>query len=256
MALLQTAERIAEEHLANNVIYQRHLIAYLEAEKRISGKVLEVGSGEGYGLKILCKRATDYFAVDKFPCPAVGTPGTENVHFKQASIPPLPYRDNEFDFVVSFQVIEHIEDDVMFVKEIARVLKPGGTLILTTPNRTMSLTRNPFHTREYTGPELGSLIGKFLPEISVMGVFGNDKVLKYYEANRQSVERITRFDILDLQHRLPRWMLQIPYDMANWINRKRLLKENAGLVSGIKAEDHFVDTYTDRAFDLFVVAKK
>lgn len=256
MALLQTAERASQNDQANNVIYQRHLIAYLEAEKRIAGQVLEVGSGEGYGLKLLCHKADTYQAVDKFPCPAVGTPGTENVVFQQASIPPLPYADNQFDYVVSFQVIEHIEDDQAFVREISRVLKPGGTLIMTTPNRPMSLTRNPFHVREYLGRELEALCKKHFSQVTMNGVFGNEKVMAYYEANKKGVQRITRFDIFNLQYRLPRRFLQVPYDLANWLNRKMLLKENQGLVTGIKAEDHFVAPLTDTAFDLFVIAVK
>jgi SAM-dependent methyltransferase len=256
MSVIPTAERVAQTHQANNVIYQRHLIAYMEAEKHISGDVLEVGSGDGYGMKMLFPLAKTYTAIDKFPTPAAKEPGYESVKFVQASIPPLPFADNSFDFVVTFQVIEHIDDDVSFVREIARVLRPGGLMILTTPNIIMSLTRNPFHTREYTGQQLGGLVGKYFSDTEVKGVFGNEKVMAYYEKNKQGVEKITRWDILNLQYRLPRWMLQVPYDMANWVNRKRLLSENAGLVTGIKAEDHFIAPLKDTAFDLFVLAKK
>ncbi len=42
----------------------------------------------------------------------------------------------------------------------------------------------------------------------------------------RGVRRITRFDVLDLQHRLPRWMLQLPYDLLNRLNRRRLLRDN------------------------------
>ena len=59
------------------------------------------------------------------------------------NVPPLKFDDNSIDFVVTFQVIEHIKDDEKFVQEIHRVLKPGGKLILTTPNILMSLSRNP-----------------------------------------------------------------------------------------------------------------
>jgi len=256
MSVIPTAERVAQTHQANNVIFQRHLIAYMEAEKMISGDVLEVGSGDGYGMKILFPLAKTYTAIDKFPTPAAQEPGYEAVKFVQASLPPLPFADNSFDYAVSFQVIEHIQDDVAFVREIARVLRPGGTLILTTPNILMSLTRNPFHTREYTGAQLGSLVGKYFSKTEVKGVFGNEKVMEYYELNKKGVERITRWDVFKLQYRLPRWMLQVPYDMANWANRKHLLQEDSSLVTSIKAEDHFIAPINDRAFDLFVVAKK
>jgi len=255
MQIVQTAERITETSLENNVIYQRHLVAYLEAEKRIGGDVLEVGSGDGYGLRMLFDKADSYTAIDKFPTNLDGIePG--KVKFVQSNIPPLPFPDNSFDWVVTFQVIEHIENDVDFTKEIARVLKPGGQLIMTTPNRTMSLTRNPFHVREYTAPELHKLVAKYFSETAVHGVFGNEKVIDYYYANKKGVERITRWDIFKLQYRLPRPLLQVPYDFFNWVNRKRLLKENSGLVSGIKAADHFVAPSNGKEFDLFVLAKK
>ena len=60
-------------------------------------------------------------------------------------VPPLDFPDRSFDCVISFQVIEHIKRDAEFVREIHRVLRPGGRFIVTTPNAPMSLTRNPWH---------------------------------------------------------------------------------------------------------------
>ena len=59
---------------------------------------------------------------------------------------------------MTFQVIEHIKDDEKFVQEIHRVLKPGGKLILTTPNILMSLSRNPWHIREYNPTEMNEIL--------------------------------------------------------------------------------------------------
>jgi 2-polyprenyl-3-methyl-5-hydroxy-6-metoxy-1,4-benzoquinol methylase len=73
-------------------------------------------------------------------------------------IPPFSgLQDNAFDVVVSFQVIEHIRNDRQYIKEIYRVLKPGGKALITTPNIKMSLSRNPWHIREYTAVELSDL---------------------------------------------------------------------------------------------------
>jgi hypothetical protein len=80
--------------------------------------------------------------------------------------------------------------------------------------------------------------------------------MEYYEKNRQGVERITRFDILDLQHRLPRQLLQIPYDILNRINRRRLLKKNTELTTSIEMTDYSVSSATDQSFDLLFVAEK
>jgi hypothetical protein len=120
----------------------------------------------------------------------------------------------------------------------------------------MSLTRNPWHVREYTVDQLEKLLRKNFESVKTLGVFGNEKVMNYYAKNKESVERITRFDIFNLQYRLPRWLLQIPYDMANRLSRKRLLKQNQSLVSGISHQDHFLGEANDHCFDLFYIATK
>ena len=158
--------------------------------------------------------------------------------------------------MISFQVIEHIQRDGDFVCEIARVLRPGGRFIVTTPNAPMSLTRNPWHVREYTAEQLRRLLAARFSEIETLGVFGNEKVMDYYAENRRGVERITRFDILDLQHRLPRWMLQIPYDILNRMNRRKLLRENTELTTSIRMDDYRIEPVGDGCFDLFYIAVK
>ncbi|MDE7129687.1 MAG: class I SAM-dependent methyltransferase, partial [Alistipes sp.] len=180
----------------------------------------------------------------------------DNVEFVRSKVPPLPFENGRFDCVISFQVIEHIGRDQDFVREVYRVLRPGGRFIVTTPNAPMSLTRNPWHVREYSAAELANLLGCMFDEVEQYGVFGNEKVMAYYEENRRSVERIARLDPLDLQHRLPRWLLRMPYDVANRLNRRRLLARNTELTESIAMEDYRVDDVADDCFDLFFVASK
>ncbi|OWY22756.1 class I SAM-dependent methyltransferase [Sphingobacteriales bacterium UPWRP_1] len=254
---MQTAERISSHDVSDHVIYQRHLVAYHAAAPLIGGSVLEVGCGEGYGIAILAPHATRYMAIDKYqthlPAQATNLP---HVSFKQLSVPPLPFDDNSFDAAVSFQVIEHIENDRMFVKEIYRVLKPGGLLVLSTPNISMSLTRNPWHVREYTPQQLQNLLSTFFEQVDMQGVFGNDKVMEYYQKNKASVKRFTRFDVFNLQYRLPRQLLQIPYDILNRLNRRLLLKSNQPLVSNIDQKDYHIAPANATCFDLFAIARK
>jgi len=257
---MQTAERVSQRDTSDNYVFQRSILAYVEAAKIVSGKVLEIGTGSGYGIEVIASNTDKFVTIDKFESDVASNKellGDNDVEFVQMNVPPLTgIEDNSFDFVITFQVIEHIKDDNEFVKEIHRVLKPGGKLIVSTPNIKMSITRNPWHIREYTVPEFGTLLGKQFPKVEQLGVFGNHKVMDYYTENKKSVEKITRFDIFNFQYILPRWILQIPYDILNRMNRRKLLTENTSLVSGIEMDDYFVDKATDECFDLFYVATK
>ncbi len=254
---LQTAERVSSHDHSDNVIYQRHLVAYNEAAKMISGKVLEVGCGEGYGIALLAPKADEYVAIDKFQ---TSLEQYENqfphLSFTQTSVPPLKYPDNHFDYLVTFQVIEHIEDDVKLIKEMSRVLKPGGKMIMTTPNIKMSLTRNPWHIREYTVQELTNILKVYFSDVNMKGVYGNKKIMDYYEKNKASVHKFTRFDVFNLQYKLPRFVLQIPYDILNRVNRRLLMNNNDKLVSDISVDDYFTSQADDRCFDLLAIATK
>lgn len=254
MAAINTAERVSRE-ASDNFVFQRSLLAYHAAAQRIAGDVLEIGTGAGYGIEVVAPHARRFVTLDKH-VPAPELLARPDVEFRQAVVPPLEFPDESFDCVISFQVIEHIRDDRRFVDEIHRVLRPGGRLIVTTPNAPMSLTRNPWHVREYSAAELRQLLGSVFSQVEALGVFGNDRVAEYYEKNRRGVERVTRFDVLDLQHRLPRWMLQIPYDLLNRLNRRRLLRENSDLTVSIRMDDYRIAPVADGCYDLFFVAVK
>lgn len=253
---IQTAERASAHDTSDNYVFQRCLFAYKAAQELIHGSVLEIGSGEGYGIQTLAHHASEYTALDKFPVSA-DLSRFKNVTFIQTEVPPLSrLSDNRFDFVVSFQVIEHIKQDQALIQEIHRVLKPGGKLLMATPNRLTSLTRNPWHIREYTITEFSALMQNLFSTIQPMGVFGNEKVMSYYQKNAAAVKSISRWDVFNLQYRLPAWMLKTPYDLLNRMNRMKLQKADTSLVDSITTADFSLAPATDQCFDLFYIATK
>lgn len=253
-----TTEITSDKLTSDNPIHQRHTKAYLAAAEYVKGALLEVGCGEGRGIEILKKHANQYTALErhgaiveklrqKYP----------DVDFRQAVVPPFHgIPDNSFDSVVSFQVIEHIKDDRFFLQEIFRVLKPGGKALITTPNIKMSLTRNPWHVREYTAEQLKKLALDVFPRVIAKGISGNERAMKYYEMNKQSVRKFTRFDIFNLQYRLPAWALRIPYDILNRINRNKLKSSDDELVRSITAGDWIVLDKPGECIDLFYILEK
>src|SRR5690606_40269822 len=120
---------------------------YVASVPYIKSDIHEVGCGEGSGVELLIRKAETFTAVDKIK-PVIDRlkeaypKGT----FLSMNIPPLSgLESNRYDVIVTFQVIEHIENDRLFLQELHRVLKPGGVALITTPNRRLSLTRNPWH---------------------------------------------------------------------------------------------------------------
>ena len=254
MASLHTAERVSARDRSDNFVFQRSILAYYEAKERVHGHVLEIGTGMGYGIDVVAPAAERFVTIDKSHAFEVTLPA--NAEFRQMEVPPIGFADASFDYVISFQVIEHIKRDREFIREVHRILRPGGKFIVSTPNAPMSLTRNPWHVREYRPEELKALLGECFSEVECLGVSGNERVMEYYEQNRRGVERITRFDIFDFQHRLPRWVLQMPYDILNRLNRRRLLSENENLTTSIRMEDYNIGPISERSFDLYYIATK
>ncbi|MBO0934414.1 class I SAM-dependent methyltransferase [Fibrella aquatilis] len=255
--MYKTTEITSADIASDNPVHQRLLFPYTEAAKRVGGNVLEIGCGWGRGLHLLTEAADHYTGIDKNAdlISALGK-AYPTAKFIQANIPPLStLPDNTFDYIVTFQVIEHIEDDDLFVKECYRVLKPGGKLLLTTVNKTFSLSRNPWHVREYVADELKNLMGKYFPTVETQGVHGNEKVMTYYAQNKASVAKFTRWDFLDLQHRLPRRLLQLPYDLMNRMNRNRLLNQDS-LAAQIDVTDYFVSQDPAGSLDFFYTGVK
>jgi SAM-dependent methyltransferase len=164
-ALPLTGERTIPGLDVENYWFRRHEVVYQQLAQRCAGRdVLEAGCGEGYGADLIAGVARQVTAVDYDEATVAHVqaryPRVQVIHGNLAELP-LP--DQSVDVVVNFQVIEHLWDQPQFVRECARVLRPSGLLMMSTPNRiTFSPGRdtpiNPFHTRELDAEELTELL--------------------------------------------------------------------------------------------------
>jgi SAM-dependent methyltransferase len=177
--LTLTGERTIPDLDIENYWFRRHQVVYQRLATHCVGcDVLEAGCGEGYGADLLADTARRVVAVD-YDESAVAHVRSRypRVEVMQANLAELPLPDASMDVVVNFQVIEHLWDQAQFVTECARVLRPSGLLMMSTPNRvTFSPGRdtpiNPFHTRELNAGELTELlVDAGFSQVSVSGVF-------------------------------------------------------------------------------------
>jgi SAM-dependent methyltransferase len=163
--LTLTGERTIPDLDIENYWFRRHEVVYERLASRCAGRdVLEAGCGEGYGADLIAGVARRVVAVD-YDEAAVAHVRSRypRVEVTQANLAKLPLPDASVDVVVNFQVIEHLWDQGQFIRECARVLRPSGLLMVSTPNRiTFSPGRdtpiNPFHTRELNADELTELL--------------------------------------------------------------------------------------------------
>ncbi|MFK7953160.1 MAG: class I SAM-dependent methyltransferase [Ekhidna sp.] len=252
-----TTEIASDKIPSDNPIHQRLLQAYYEAKPFIKGNLLELGCGEGRGVELLAPLANSYTGIDKIKG-VVDSLSEQypDYTFSDGVFPPFPFEDNSFDTIITFQVIEHVKDDANFIKEIYRVLKPGGVALMSTPNIKMTLSRNPWHEREYTADQLEKLCKKYFEKVEMKGIAGNEKVLEYHERNRKSVNKIMRFDIFNLQYRLPATLLRLPYDLLNRLNRNKLNETDDELVKSIHHDDFSLKDKDEHNLDLFCILTK
>ena len=236
----------------------RHQAAYEYARTLAEGKsVLDAGCGEGTNSQSLRDVARQVTGVDYSKdaieyCRRTWQGG--NLRFEHVDLTHPEGFDETFDLVTNFQVLEHIEDDRAFLEALRARLAPGGVLLLTTPNRLMSFSENPYHVREYTAGELRELLESVFSEVQVRGMRGNEKVTRFDEARKRSVERILRLDPLGIRHLLPQGLINFAF--ARLANMVRSQAKGAAGDTRIVPSDFYVsDDDLDHALDLVAICK-
>jgi ubiquinone/menaquinone biosynthesis C-methylase UbiE len=172
----KSKEAIHPKHLISNPGHHWYL-DYLVSDDR----VLDVGCGNGMHTLKAGEYCREIVGIDYSPHSLdlalrfAESMMVKNVRFQRVNLEhsPLPFADSSFDKVLFLDVIEHLEEREKLLKEIKRVLKPGGLLLLTAPNRETSWKRfqrkiglpsfaDPDHKVEYDKE-------KFLRELSRAG---------------------------------------------------------------------------------------
>ncbi len=197
MNLEPTGERMILEHYHSSpedyVIYVMHIATYNFAEQFAKDKrVLDYGCGSGYGSARMAKVAKHVHAVDV----AEDAIAYAQQHYERSNLTfqcispdsQLPFPDQSFDTVLSFQVFEHIEKAELYLAEIRRVLTVGGSLILVTPDRSTRLLPlqrpwNRWHIHEYSARALSAVLGKFFSGVQMQSMSGRKDVIAI-ELNR------------------------------------------------------------------------
>jgi SAM-dependent methyltransferase len=186
----------------------RHQVAYEFARTHMgAGWVLDLGCGSGYGTASLAQGNAPVAGLDRVAPDAANR--LARGHFVRADLDlAMPFASRSFELVVSFQVIEHLEDPTHYIAAIAELLHPDGVALLTTPNRIASDGVNPYHVHEYLADELAERLRPRFGTIELRGVGATDPVRRMLEARSRRIRRIMRLDPLRLRERLPRGLVE------------------------------------------------
>ncbi len=161
-------------------IYDEHIYRYIFAASLTENKVvLDVACGTGYGAGYMAEKRAGQVVGADMSMAAVDYArerfGEDNkARFVCANAVKLPFTDNAFDIVVSFETIEHIRQYRKFLAECRRVLKEDGLLICSTPNRrifspNLAKPINTFHVKEFWPEEFHRLLRRYFADITLYG---------------------------------------------------------------------------------------
>jgi SAM-dependent methyltransferase len=198
------------DFIGHRDLVTRSLCRYAFVAPHVQGILLDVGCGRGYGFEILTPRTAGQVGVDvsreflrkarqQYPSVSLAC-GIGNA---------LPFADTAFDSVVAFEVIEHVEDDLNFLKELKRVARKDAVIAVSTPNKLLASgdsvkPLDPFHVREYRGTEFYNLLKQAFSSVELFG------------QHERLGKRVSASSLID---RIPvRWKYSVPHPIQSLLS--------------------------------------
>lgn len=166
--------------------FERYKFASQFVEKM---NVLDISCGTGYGSKLLRDAGAEKVIGVDISTEAIQFARSyyqnDGIHFEVGDILGIKFPENYFDIVTCFETIEHVQAQEIAIKELNRVLKPDGVLIISSPNRKLVSPEksvddppiNTFHTKEYTRKEFISFVENYF---NVLKIYGQRGIYKLF----------------------------------------------------------------------------
>ncbi len=165
-------ERFVPATMGEELIAAEHLARYAWAAPLVAGaRVLDAGCGTGYGAAMLAEAGAEHVVgvdVAEAVVEAARSRSGARLAFSRADLVRLPFEAGSFDVVTCFEVIEHVQDPVDVLAELARVLAPDGVLAISSPNADRYPPGNPHHVREFTTSEFRALLAEAFPVVRLL----------------------------------------------------------------------------------------
>lgn len=160
-----------------------HVSRYIWVFDKTKGKAtLDASCGEGYGTSWLRKNGIDVLGIDRS---RMAFKSSEKREFLLGDVLFMPFRSCTFDAIISFEVIEHLEDGNTYLSQISNLLKSHGIFLGSTPIRKKEKyldgrPKNPFHKREYYIDEIKDLLEKYFEKVRIFRQIFPSKIKVFF----------------------------------------------------------------------------
>ncbi len=203
----------------NDPWWGEHVHRYNEVLPHINkeDRILDIACGTGFGSDILASYSNGEVIGGDISPEAIAECSQNwkraNLRFEVLDGTKLPFPDGYFDKIVSFETIEHTTQYREMLREFKRVLKPGGTAYISTPNFPVNSpsgkVTNPYHTQEFTFTELKTILEDVFPDVKITG----QKYSRYDDGKTNRFGKVIEwgFNIIGIR--------KLPYSIKNAFSR-------------------------------------